>query len=250
MAISGLVITYNEGKMIGKCIDALFKVCDEVIIVDSLSKDRTVEIAKERGAIVVSQPFLGDGPQRNHGLPYCKNDWILNLDADEFLDSDAQDFILKEKYLAGDFDAFSFRVKNFLADKLIDFAGWYPDHKVRFFNKKTAAPSASIVHQKIIATNEKRVAVHILHYGWQSLEQIISKKNQYSGWHAQQLFYQGKRINAFKPVLNGLVAFIRCYFFKKGFLNGLDGFTFSMIQGFFSYMKYAKLLKIQNKNLK
>jgi glycosyltransferase involved in cell wall biosynthesis len=250
MAISGLVITYNEENTIGKCIEALFKVCDEVIIVDSLSKDKTVEIAKEKGAIVVSQPFLGDGPQRTHGLPYCKNDWILNLDADEFLDTDAEYFILNGKYLVGDFDAFSFRVKNFLDEKLIDFAGWYPDHKVRFFNKQTAAPSESIVHQKIIATNEKRVAVHILHYGWQSLDQIISKKNQYSGWHAQQLFDQGKRINAFKPVLNGLVAFIRCYFFKKGFLNGLDGLSISIIQGFFSYMKYAKLIKIQKKNSK
>jgi glycosyltransferase involved in cell wall biosynthesis len=247
MAISGLVITFNEEKMIGECIDALFKVCDEVIIVDSLSKDRTVEIAKAKGAIVIFQPFLGDGPQRTHGLPYCKNDWILNLDADEFLDSDAEAFILSGNYLDDDFDAFSFRVKNFLDDKLIDFAGWYPDHKVRFFNKKTASPSKSIVHQKIITTNEKRLAVHILHYGWQSLEQIISKKNQYSGWHAEQLYEQGKRINAFKPVLNGLVAFVRCYFFKKGFLNGLDGITISMIQGFFSYMKYAKLIKMQKK---
>ena len=250
MEISGLVITYNEEKMIGKCIDSLFKVCDEVIIVDSLSKDRTVEIAKEKGAIVILQSFLGDGPQRTHGLPFCKNDWILNLDADEFLDKDAEDFILKEKYLIGGYDAFSFRVKNFLADKLIDFAGWYPDHKVRFFNKKTASPSISIVHQKIITTNEKKEAVHILHYGWDSLEQIITKKNQYSGWHAQQLFDQGKRVSVFKSVLNGTVAFIRCYFFKKGFLNGIDGLTISMIQGFFSYMKYAKLVKIQNKKSK
>jgi len=86
MAISGLVITYNEEKNIGKCIDALFKVCDEVIIVDSLSKDKTVEIAESKGAKVISQAFLGDGPQRTHGLPYCKNDWVLNLDADEFLE--------------------------------------------------------------------------------------------------------------------------------------------------------------------
>ncbi|CAN1523983.1 Beta4Glucosyltransferase domain containing protein [Flavobacteriaceae bacterium] len=248
MAISGLVITFNEEKMIGKCIDALFKVCDEVIIVDSFSKDRTVEIAKEKGAIVVKQAFLGDGPQRSHGLPFCKNDWILNLDADEFLDDDATDYILKEKYLKGDFDAFSFRVKNFLGDKLIDFAGWYPDHKVRFFNKKTANPSDSVVHQTIIATKEKQVAVHILHYGWDSLEQIISKKNQYSGWDAQQLYDDGNRIWSYKPILNGIVAFLRCYFFKKGFLNGLDGLTISMIQGFFSYMKYAKLIKIQKKN--
>lgn len=248
MAISGLVITFNEEKMIGKCIDALFKVCDEVIIVDSLSKDRTIEIAKEKGAIVISQSFLGDGPQRTHGLPYCKNDWILNLDADEFLDNDAEEFILEGKYLKGNYDAFSFRVKNFLGDKLIDFAGWYPDHKVRFFNKKTAYPSESKVHQNIVTQNEKKVPVHILHYGWESLEQIIAKKNQYSGWHAQQLFDQGIRIKSFKPVLNGTISFLRCYFFKKGFLNGIDGLSISMIQGFFSYMKYAKLIKIQKKN--
>lgn len=248
MAISGLVITFNEEKMIGKCIDALFRVCDEVIIVDSLSKDRTVEIAKAKGAIVIEQPFLGDGPQRSHGLPFCKNDWILNLDADEFLDNDAEDYILRKEYLKGDFDGLSFRVKNFLADKLIDFSGWYPDHKVRFFNKKTARPSDSKVHQTIVTTNEKNVPVHILHYGWDSFDQIIAKKNQYSGWHAQQLFDEGVRISVYKPLLNGTVAFVRCYFFKKGFLNGLDGLTIAMIQAFFSYMKYAKLIKIQKKN--
>lgn len=245
MNISGLVITFNEEKNIGKCIDALFEVCNEVIVVDSLSRDNTVAIAESKGAKVILQSYLGDGPQRTHGLPFCNNDWILNLDADEFLDEDAIDFILREKYLEGNYDAFSFRVKNFLGDELIDFSGWYPDHKVRFFNKKTASPSVSKVHQKIVATHEKKVNVHILHYGWDSFEQIIAKKNQYSTWHAQQLFNQGKRINSFKPVVNGLVAFIRCYFFKKGVFNGLDGLTIAMIQAFFSYMKYAKLIKLQ-----
>lgn len=245
MAISGLVITYNEAKNIEKCIDALFKVCEEVIIVDSLSTDNTVTLSQNKGAKVITQAFLGDGPQRIHGMQFCKNDWILNLDADEFLDLDAELFIKENKYLDGNYDAFSFRVKNFLADKLIDFSGWYPDHKVRFFNKQTATPSNSKVHQKVIATNEKKVGVHILHYGWDSFEQIVSKKNQYSTWHANQLFNQGKRINTTKPVLNGAVAFFRCYFFKKGVFNGLDGITIALIQAFFSYLKYAKLLKLQ-----
>lgn len=245
MDISGLVITFNEEKNIGKCIDALFEVCNEVIVVDSLSTDNTVAIAEKLGAKVVSQAYLGDGPQRTHGLPFCKNDWVLNLDADEFLDEDAKVFILEKKYTEGGYDAFSFRVKNFLGDELIDFSGWYPDSKVRFFNKKTAKPSNSKVHQQIVTTNEKKVNVHILHYGWDSFEQIIAKKNQYSTWHANQLFNQGKRINNFKPVLNGTVAFIRCYFFKKGVFNGLDGITIALIQAFFSYMKYAKLIKLQ-----
>src|SRR5690606_27892823 len=229
----------------GNCIEALFEVCEEVIVVDSLSNDKTIEIAKAKGAKIVSQAFLGDGPQRTHGLQFCKNDWILNLDADEFLDYDAKDFLQKKIYLNSDYDAFSFRVKNFLGKKLINFSGWYPEHKVRFFNKQTAFPSDSKVHQKIIAIKEKKVPVHILHYGWDSYGQLISKKNQYSTWHASQLFHQGKRINSFKPILNGTVAFFRCYFFKRGFFNGLDGITMALIQAFFSYAKYAKLLKLQ-----
>lgn len=244
MGISGLVITFNEEKMIGACIDALFKVCDEVIIVDSFSTDATVQIAKNKGALVISQKFLGDGPQRSFGLPYCKNDWILNLDADEFLDQDSIDFMIEKKYQDTEHDAFSFRVKNFLQDKIIDFAGWYPDRKIRFFNKKLAHPSSDKVHQKIISTNPKKLQTHILHYGSHSFFQIIAKKNQYADWNAQQLFDQGKKVSSFKPILNGLISFIRCYFFKKGIFNGIDGLTISLIQGYFSYIKYANLIQL------
>jgi glycosyltransferase involved in cell wall biosynthesis len=106
MAISGLVITFNEEKNIGKCIDALLQYCDEVIIIDSNSKDKTIEIAESKGAKVYSQSFLGDGPQRTYGLQFCKNDWIMNLDADEFLDKDALEFINKKEYETSNYDAF------------------------------------------------------------------------------------------------------------------------------------------------
>lgn len=245
MSISGLVITSNEEKNIGQCIEALFEVCNEVIVVDSHSTDNTVKIAKEKGAKVISQHFLGDGPQRTFGIPECKNDWILNLDADEFLDNDSLIFMKKKSFLNDSYDAYSFRVKNFLQDKVIDFAGWYPDYKIRFFNKKTASPSDDKVHQKIIATNIKKLNTHILHYGSHSFFQIIAKKNQYAQWNAEQLYDAGKRINWTKPILNGLVSFIRCYFFKKGIINGIDGLTISLTQAYFSYVKYANLLQIQ-----
>ncbi|MFZ4106086.1 glycosyltransferase family 2 protein [Flavobacterium sp.] len=245
MNISGLVITFNEEKNIGECIDALFQVCDEVIVVDSNSTDNTVKIANEKGAKIIVQSFLGDGPQRIHGVPYCKYDWILNLDADEFLDSDSIKFIEKGSFFNASYDAYSFRVKNFLQEKVIDFAGWYPDYKIRFFNKKTATPSDDKVHQKIIATNIKKLNTHILHYGSHSFFQIIAKKNQYAQWNAEQLYDAGKTVSCFKPAINGLVSFIRCYFFKKGIINGIDGLTISLTQGYFSYIKYSNLYQIQ-----
>jgi glycosyltransferase involved in cell wall biosynthesis len=246
MNISGLIITYNEEKNIAKCIDSLRLVCDEIIVIDSFSKDGTAAIAKAEGAIVVLQEFLGDGPQRIFGVPYCKNDWILNLDADEFLDTDSIEFIKNKWDYGAKWDAYSFKVKNFLQDELINFAGWYPDRKIRFFNKKTASPSSDIVHQRVICQHLKQENVHLLHYGSNSLHQIIEKKNTYAVWSAKKLYDSGVRVSYLKPAVNGLVSFLRCYFFKSGIFHGINGLTLSLTQGYFSYLKYANLLFLQN----
>lgn len=250
MKISGLVITYNEEKYIEKCIKTLFKICDEVIIIDSNSKDKTVEIAESLGAKVYLQKFLGDGPQRIHGLQFCSHDWIYNPDADEFLDNDAEIWIKSEEFLNNEYDGYEFRRRNFLGEDEIGFACWYPDYACRFFNKNTASPSTSIVHQKIIGNNIKRVNVHLIHFGWDNFHQIIAKKNQYTDWQTDQFIEINKKVNSFTPFTHGFAAFFQCYFLKKGIFNGLDGFTFSLIQSFFSYMKYAKYIKAKNRHKK
>lgn len=247
MSVSGLVITYNEEKFIERCVSTLFKVCDEVIIIDSFSKDKTVEIAESLGAKVISQSFLGDGPQRIFGLQFCKNDWILNPDADEILDKDCFAFFKNKEYLQLPYDGYSFRRRNFLDKKEIGFADWYPDHACRFFNKQTASPSEQIVHQKIIGNNILKSNMHLLHYAWKDYHQLISKKNQYTDWQVDEFLKKGKKISPTAPIIHGLSAFIKAYFFKKGVFHGIDGVTFSLIQSFFSYMKYAKALKAQEK---
>jgi glycosyltransferase involved in cell wall biosynthesis len=245
MGISGLVITYNEEKNIERCVKTLFKVCDEVIIIDSFSTDKTAVIAEMHGAKVYYQKFLGDGLQRRHGLQFCKNDWILNPDTDEYLDEDALAFIMSKSYETEVYDGYEFRRNNYLAEEKIDFAGWYPDYACRFFNKKTASPSEAKIHQKIIGNKIKRINVHLTHYAWSSFFQIIAKKNQYTDWQVQDLIKAQRRTTAFSPFIHGFSSFFTCYFLKRGVFNGLDGFTFSLIQAFFSYMKYAKLRKAQ-----
>jgi len=245
MSISALVITLNEAQNIQKYMEAVRPLCDDIVVVDSGSTDGTVEMAEAMGALVIHQAFLGDGPQRAFGIPYCKHDWILNLDTDEFLDAEARAFILSKAYEQASYDAYSFRVKNFFQDKFIHFAGWYPDHKIRFFNRKSAAPSADKIHQSIQALQPKKLHCHILHYGSHSFKQIIDKKTQYAQWKAEQLYSEGKRVGPFKPLLNGWWMFMRCYFAKRGVFNGIDGLTFSLTQAYFSYMKYAMLIQIQ-----
>ncbi|MGG8494835.1 glycosyltransferase family 2 protein [Tenacibaculum sp. TC6] len=248
MAVSGLIISYNEENNIKDCITSLKKVCNQIIVIDSFSTDATVEIAKKMGATVHLQIFLGDGPQRVYGLQFCDNDWILNLDADERLDNDSLEFIKSKVYEKSPYDAYNFRFRHFLGKEEINHSGWYPSYTCRFFNKKTAFPAKTRVHQSIQATNITNTKYHIVHYGWKDFHQIINKYNLYTTWQSEEYLEQNKKINSFTPLIHGIWSFVRCYFFKKGIFNGIDGMTFSLMQAFFSYIKYAKLIKLYKNN--
>lgn len=248
--LSGLVITYNEERHIGKCIALLFQVCNEVIIIDSNSSDQTVKIAEDLGAKVISQKFLGDGPQRIFGLQFCTNDWIINVDADEYLDTDAIDFFRKGNFFTQPYDAYAFRRKNFIDKTWVKYAGFYPDYTIRFFNKQTASPSQAMVHQNIVAQNPRNEPVHLLHYAYTSLGQLIQKTNSYTDIQAKQMFEQGEKSSFLSAFGHGTFSFFKHFFIKKGFLGGVYGFTVASITAFNSYLKYVKLIeKWKNKDL-
>lgn len=244
MNISGLVITYNEAKNIGACIESLMQVCDEVVVVDSLSKDGTVEIAESLGAKVVQQAFLGDGPQRSVGLPHCKNDWVLNLDADERLDEDMVSAIKALELEDTTCDAYEFKRKNFLNGRWIRYADWYPDYVRRLFNKTKTDFKAVKVHAKIESENVVKLNAHVIHFTYDSLEQMTAKLNSYSSWSAQELAKRGKKVSVLAPFVHGTFSFFKFYVIKLGFLEGLDGLTISLVKSVASYLKYAKLIEI------
>lgn len=135
MNISATVITLNEEGNIRDCILSLQKICNEVIVVDSLSTDNTVLIAEDSGAKVYKQKYLGDGPQKDFGVQFAKNDWMLSIDADERLDEDAILEIKKLDLNTTDYDGFALRRKNFVGEHWIKAAGFYPDSVVRLYNK-------------------------------------------------------------------------------------------------------------------
>ena len=245
--ISGLIISLNEEKNIEACIKSLLTVCTEVIVIDSFSEDNTVEVAKTAGAQVIQQKFLGDGPQRNFGLQFCRNGWVLNLDADERLDRDAIEEIGRIALENMSHEAFAFKRKNFLHGKWIRVAGWYPDYVIRLFNKACTDFSPVFTHSKIVAKKPQYLQSHIIHYSFQDYTDMLEVLNRYTSWQARSMVDEGRRLNCTTPFTHAFFSFFKHFILKKGFLGGTDGFIISYLAATGSFFKYAKALELISK---
>lgn len=242
--ISGLVITLNEAENIHDCIRSLQQVCDDVVVIDSLSSDDTVAIAKAAGATVISQQYLGDGAQRNIGFPRCQHAWVLNIDADERLDADAVAEIRRLELSDTAYEAYEFRRKNLFHGRWMKYTAWYPDHVRRLFNRHKTQFSESFGHTKIETRQFKQLQAHIVHYSYDDYHDMIQRMNKYSTRYAEHKL-DSKRVHVLSPLLHGLFAFIKNYLLKRGFMGGFDGFNISLLNALGSYFKYAKLLEKQ-----
>jgi len=240
---SGVVITYNGEEYLARCLESLFKVCDDVVVIDSHSDDNTVAIARKSGAEVIDHDFLGDGPQRSLGVLHCRHDWVINLDQDEILDDDLIGMLVRLDLHDPDIEAYECRRKNHLHGKWIKVAGWYPDYICRIFNKHKTDFSQVKTHARIQTTRLRRLNGHILHYSFRDLQDMINRLNLYSDWQAESLFQSGKKVSSMTPVIRGMISFIKHYIVKRGVLAGLDGLTISTLNALGSYFKYAKLIE-------
>ena len=248
--ISGLVITFNEENNIQACIRSLKEVCDDVVVVDSNSSDRTQEIAKAEGATVIVQPFLGDGPQRILGLPHCKHEWVLNLDADERLEDDSIRAI-KTLQLGNDgTDVYELRRHNFIGQQITPYAGQYPDYVARLFNKSTAHFSPVKAHTRIRGKKHCYLNCHIRHFSYKDFSDLFERQCKYATWGAEEIAKQGRKVWFFAPLAHGSWSFIRHYFLKRGFLAGNLGLTISVAKAAGAYLKYAHATELQHKTKK
>ncbi len=240
MNITGSIITLNEEKLIAKCIKSLQKVCNEIIVVDSNSTDRTVEIAKEMGAKVIQQDFLGDGPQKAFGVQFATNDWILSLDADERLDDDAVAAIEEINLIKTDV-AYALKRKNFLGDHWMKSRVFYPDYVTRLYNKNSATYSDSKYHATVNATKIEKLNANIIHFTYKNYEDWTARINSLTSYDAWALKDKGKQPSKSAPLVHALIAGFRCFILKGGLFQGRDGIDAGMTTMFRTYLKYAKL---------
>jgi len=241
--ITANIITLNEEKHIRSVIESVMEVCDEVLVVDSFSSDKTKEIALSLGAKVVEQAYLGDGGQKAFGAPLAKYDWILSIDADERLDENAIRAIKELDLEATTYDAFSFARKTFVGEKFIKL--WYPDRVTRLYNRKNCAFSTIGGHAKVETTNVKALQADMLHYSYEDYSQMIKTSHKFITRGARLAFEDGKRASKFDPIVHGMGALFKALILKRGVFHGVDAWNVAIISAFSSYMKYAIMLEMQ-----
>ena len=243
MKITANIITLNEEKNIAEVINSVREVCDDIVVVDSLSTDRTCEIAQELGATVVKQEYLGDGPQKAFGSPFAKNDWILSIDADERLDTNAIEAIKMLDLENTPYDAFSFARKTYVGDNFIKL--WYPDRVTRLYNRTKCGYSTAKGHAKVETQNVHDLEADMLHYSYEDYVHMIRTTEKFIKRGAILALEDGKRANKFDPIIHGIGALFKTLILKGGAFHGINGWNVAVISSFSSYMKYALMLEMQ-----
>ena len=243
MKITANIITLNEEKNIEAVIKSVQEVCDEVLVIDSLSSDRTCEIAESLGAKVVKQVYLGDGAQKAFGAPLAKYDWVLSIDADERLDVNAIEAIKKLDLENTSYDAFSFARKTFVGKAFIKL--WYPDRVTRLYKRTVCGYTTTGGHDKVDAKNVKDLDADMLHYSYEDYAQMIKTSHKFITRGARIAHEEGKRASSFDPFLHGVGALFKALVLKGGAFHGVDGWNVAVISAFSSYMKYALMLEMQ-----
>ncbi|MBU6467777.1 MAG: glycosyltransferase family 2 protein [Betaproteobacteria bacterium] len=241
MSLSVIVITKNESHAIEECL-ASVAFADEIIVVDGGSLDDTVEKAKSCGAIVHSNThWQGFGFQKNLALHYATQEWVLSIDADERVSPELKAEILtvmaEESH-----QVFRIPRSSSYCGHFMRHGGWWPDYVVRLFKRGSAEFSSDRVHERLETHQPIGTLNHpIIHYTYETLEEVIAKTNQYSTLGAQMLFDKGRRANLTLATLKGLWAFIRTYFLRAGFLDGGYGFLLAVSNAQTTFYRYAKL---------
>jgi len=241
--ISACIISYNEEKKIEACLKSLQGIVDEIIVVDSLSTDRTLEITKKYTDKIFEQKFLGHIEQKNLAITKASNDWILSLDCDEQITDELKESILKVKNNLEQADAYKVARRTFYVYRWLNHC-WYPDHKIRLFNKNTAHWAGTNPHDHIELSGNNVVTLKgdLLHYSFDSISGHIQTLDSFSEIGANEIIRKNKKVNILSPWTHGLWTFLKIYIFKRGFLDGYAGLVVAVLSGVHAFVKYNKVL--------
>ena len=248
MKLSVIIITKNEAANIRACLESVAW-ADEIIVVDSGSSDGTAGICRELGAKVFVHDWPGFGMQKNRALSYATHEWVFSIDADERVTPElraAIEAVLHDD--SGSYAAYYISRLSSYCGRFMRHSGWYPDSIVRLFKHGSARFSDNLVHEKLLVDGATgHLGGELLHYAFDSLEEVLHKVDQYSSAGAQMMHQRGRQASLSGAVLRGLWSFFRTYFLRGGFLDGREGFMLAVSNAEGTYYRYLKLMLLNRK---
>jgi glycosyltransferase involved in cell wall biosynthesis len=241
--ISAVIITFNEERNIERCLLSLSGIADEIVVLDSFSNDRTEEICKKYNVNFQKRSWAGYSSSKNFAATLTQHDFILSIDADEALSEELRASVLAVKENLKNDTVYKFNRFNNYCGKWIRYSGWYPDVKIRIYNKKFVRWDGD-VHEKLVVPPEFK-QVHLkgdlLHYSYYSVREHLKQAERYSSMSAKELFKRKKKSSPIKLYASPAFKFLKDYFFRLGFLDGYYGFVVCKISARTTYLKYKKL---------
>lgn len=242
-ALSAVLITRNAGNQLDACLESV-AFCDEILVVDSGSTDNTRTIAEKHRARVIDKDWLGFGLQKQFAVDQALNDWVLCIDADERVSEALAASIAGALAHPVSVIYRMARCNHFLGRWLRHGEG-YPDWSARLFDRRSARWSDDPVHEKVLyAVTPGTLAGDLLHESAEDLADYLEKQNRYTTLAARQLYEAGRTANAMHLLASPVVRFVKFYFFRLGFLDGLPGLAHTVVGCVNSFMKYAKLIEL------
>jgi len=245
MKLSVGLIVNNEERILGKTLDAIKDLADEIIIIDSGSTDSTIEIAKSKGAKVFLEEWKGFGPQKNSVIEKCSGEWILLIDADEVVSPELKEKI-KEIIEKNENKVYEINRCSVCFGKELKYGGWSNQYATRLWKKGSVKVSDNLVHEEFLTELPKeKIKEKIYHYTYLTLSDYIARFDRYTTLGAEEYLKRGKKASFFNIVINPFFKFVRMYILRLGFLDGLEGLIIAIFSGMYTMTKYFKLRELE-----
>lgn len=250
--ISATIITLNEEKKLEACLQSLVGVVDEIVVVDSFSTDGTREICSRYPVRFITHVFEGYVAQKNFAVEQATHDYILSLDADERLSDELRASVLRAKRKWEDVDGFTVDRYNNYCGKWMHFSGWYPEKKIRLWNRTRGKWGGTDPHDQVglDPSKVKKLKGHLLHFAYLTVDEHLMQIHRFAEIAARAKYKNGEKSSfVVNVIFSPLFRFVKSYFFQLGIFDGYYGFIFCTTSASMTFFKYVRLYEYRRKGL-
>lgn len=243
---SVVIVCKNEESNIGRVLQSLAGVTDDVLVYDNGSTDGTLEILEKYGVRIHKGPWMGYGKTKHEAVDLAKYDWVLSIDADEALDEELQQALQTIAFSDANI-VYEIKFKNLLGEKVLRWGEWGTDKHIRLFNRTKVNWDEAVVHEALIMPQGmvvKKLPGSVLHRTVKNTAEYSGKTVKYALLNAEKYFAQGKKSSWPKRYISPRFAFVKHYVFQLGFLDGWEGLLSARMTAFYTFLKYARLKEL------